>query len=211
MSNEGPRFQRSLERAFALLDGGFGAKVALVGGLAVSARTEPRFTRDIDFALAVADDAEAESVVHFMLRSGYQTALDVEQTGTGRLATVRLVHPDAPGVFVDLLFASSGIEREIVDDAEALEIFGQVLKVARVPHLLATKLLSQSDERMQDRQDLVLLMSVATSEDLEETERLLRLIEERGYHRNRDLQSLLSEFKQRDRRDRGAEQEPPAP
>ena len=34
---------------------------ALVGGIAVSTRTEPRFTRDLDFAVAVADDAAAET------------------------------------------------------------------------------------------------------------------------------------------------------
>jgi hypothetical protein len=34
-------------------------QLVLVGGLAVSARTAPRFTRDIDFCAAVADDAEA--------------------------------------------------------------------------------------------------------------------------------------------------------
>jgi hypothetical protein len=32
---------------------------ALVGGLAVSVRVEPRFTRDIDLAVAVANDANA--------------------------------------------------------------------------------------------------------------------------------------------------------
>lgn len=37
-----------------------GARWALVGGLAVSARTEPRFTRDLDVAVAVPDDGAAE-------------------------------------------------------------------------------------------------------------------------------------------------------
>ena len=37
---------------------------ALVGGLAVSVRTEPRFTRDLDLAVAVANDTEAEGLVH---------------------------------------------------------------------------------------------------------------------------------------------------
>ena len=37
--------------------------VFLVGGLAVSARCEPRFTRDIDIAVALADDAQAEKLV----------------------------------------------------------------------------------------------------------------------------------------------------
>jgi hypothetical protein len=40
-----------------------GVRCALVGGLAVSARTEPRFTRDADLAVAVASDAEAESLI----------------------------------------------------------------------------------------------------------------------------------------------------
>ena len=37
---------------------------ALVGGLAVSAWTEPRFTRDADFAVALAGDAEAEALMN---------------------------------------------------------------------------------------------------------------------------------------------------
>lgn len=36
---------------------------ALVGGLGVSARTEPRFTRDADVAVALANDAEAEALI----------------------------------------------------------------------------------------------------------------------------------------------------
>jgi hypothetical protein len=39
---------------------------ALVGGLAVSVRTEPRFTRDVDLAVAVFDDNEAEALIHFI-------------------------------------------------------------------------------------------------------------------------------------------------
>jgi len=37
---------------------------ALIGGLAISVRSAPRFTKDLDFAVAVADDSEAEDVVH---------------------------------------------------------------------------------------------------------------------------------------------------
>ena len=39
-----------------------GVGFALVGGLAVSVRTEPRFTRDVDVAVAVGSDSEAESL-----------------------------------------------------------------------------------------------------------------------------------------------------
>ncbi len=39
------------------------ARFAVVGGFAVSVRVEPRFTHDIDVAVAVQTDAEAEALV----------------------------------------------------------------------------------------------------------------------------------------------------
>ena len=63
---------------------------ALVGGLAVSARTEPRFTRDADLAVAVASDAEAEALIHILQTRNYDIGAIVEQDAVGRLATVRL-------------------------------------------------------------------------------------------------------------------------
>ena len=45
-----------------------GARFALVGGLAVGARTEPRFTQDFDFAVSVKDDAEAEGLIRALHR-----------------------------------------------------------------------------------------------------------------------------------------------
>ena len=41
-----------------------GARFALVGGLAVSAWGEPRYTRDVDLAVAVERDDEAEQLVN---------------------------------------------------------------------------------------------------------------------------------------------------
>ncbi len=41
-----------------------GRESAVVGGLAVSVRAEVRFTHDVDVAVIVADDAEAEQLVH---------------------------------------------------------------------------------------------------------------------------------------------------
>jgi hypothetical protein len=40
-----------------------GVAFALVGGLAVSVRTEPRFTRDADVAVAPESDREAEALI----------------------------------------------------------------------------------------------------------------------------------------------------
>jgi hypothetical protein len=126
------------------------ADFALIGGLAVSVRTEPRFTRDADFAVAVASDGEAEALIRRLRARGYEVAAVVEQEAVERLATVRLtVVDDVEGPVIDLLFASSGIEREVVAAAESLELLcnglcsGPICAVARagrgrIPGVMST-------------------------------------------------------------------------
>lgn len=87
-------------------------RFALVGGLAVSVRGEPRFTADVDVAVAIASDAEVESLVRDLRAHGYEVRALVEHETQGRLATVRL--RNETGIVVDLIAASSGIEAEIV-------------------------------------------------------------------------------------------------
>jgi hypothetical protein len=102
--------EQVIKRAAADLDA-VGAKWAIIGGLAVATRAAPRFTQDVDFAVSVADDAEAEDIVHRMSVRGYAVGMMLEQDYVHRLATIRLIRP-VPGksqVFVDLLFGSSGI------------------------------------------------------------------------------------------------------
>jgi hypothetical protein len=61
---------------------------------------------------------------------GYALDTTVEHTGTGRLATARTTSPS--GAVIDLLFASSGIEPEIVSAAEQVEILdGSVCWITR--------------------------------------------------------------------------------
>ncbi|MFC7245769.1 nucleotidyl transferase AbiEii/AbiGii toxin family protein [Catellatospora aurea] len=164
---------------------------ALVGGFAVSARAEPRFTRDIDIAVAVHTDADAEQLVRSLIGGGYRLFASVEQDTTGRLATVRLTRKVTAedDVVVDLLFASSGIEPEIAAAAELLEILpGLSLPVATAGHLIALKVLARDDEtRPQDLADLRALHAEATAKDLEDAREALKIITERGYHRDRDL------------------------
>jgi len=172
-----------------------GSHAALVGGLAVSARAEPRFTRDVDLAVYVRSDHDAEQLVRALLERGYGVLAQVEHAATGRLATVRLAPPGegALGVVVDLLFASSGIEPELVAAAETLEVMpGLTVPVARLAHLLAMKILSYDDAtRPQDRIDLVALLEEASPADLSDAQQALALITERGFDRGRDLQEEL--------------------
>jgi hypothetical protein len=186
------RLARSLATAAAVLSG---RPFALIGGIAVSARSEPRFTRDLDLAVAVPDDPSAEVTVRTMLGHGFRTAALIEQDAVERLATVRLIAPDehGSGVVVDLLFASSGIEPEIVAAAESLEAFaGVVVPVARTGHLIALKVLSRNDAtRPQDAVDLQALLRIASEDDIELARQSAQLISERGFHRERDLAAAL--------------------
>ena len=167
---------------------------ALVGGLAVSARTEPRFTRDADLAVALASDAEAEALIHSLRARGYGIEAVVEQEAVGRLATVRVTRSSklqAP--VIDLLFASSGIEPEIVAEAEPIELLPNLtIGVARTGHLIALKVLSRDDvRRPQDLVDLRALQRVVSSAELARARQSLALIAARGYHRGRDLMSEM--------------------
>ncbi len=171
-----------------------GASYALVGGHAVSARTEPRFTSDIDLAVATSSDQDAESLVKQMVARGHQITAIVEQEATARLATVRLEHRETPGIMVDLLFATSGIEPEIVAASTPL-LLGPDLQapVASIGHLIALKLLAVDDARRpQDALDLRALLRVATAEDLRTAEGAVDLITRRGANRDRNLRSMLT-------------------
>jgi hypothetical protein len=179
------------------------ARAALIGGLAVSIRAEPRTTRDVDLAVAVESDREAESLVRALLGLQYRIAGQLEQDRAGRLATVRLLLPDAPRsrIVIDLLFASSGIEREIVEAADELEVLpGVTMPVATAAHLLALKVLAG---RAQDVVDAQSLLSVVDATDLEDARAALDLIRRRGFDRGRPLEEELDELLDRHRRDRG--------
>jgi hypothetical protein len=182
---------RALERPFAL-----------VGGLAVSVRTEPRFTRDIDLAVAVPDDASAEALIADLVARGFRVQLSLEQRALNRLATVRLSPPreSAEGIVVDLLFASCGIEADICAAAEDIEIAdGLSIPIATVGHLVMMKLLSRSSNRPQDDADLVALARV-----LDATERRRALgaadrIERIGANRGKPLRIELGALLDRGR------------
>ena len=173
-----------------------GLRWALVGGLAVSARAEPRTTRDVEVAVAVPDDAAAEALVFSLGVEGWEAAAAVEQDARGRLATIRLRPPfdrRSRGVVVDVLFASSGIELEVASDAEPVEVLpGLVVPVARLGHLIAMKILSREDRtRPRDAEDLRGLFAETSDVDLDLARAALGRISTLGFHRGRDLAAEL--------------------
>lgn len=187
-------FERALAKASEDLEA-IGRPWALVGGLAVAVWAEPRLTRDIDVAVAVGSDAEAEAVVRELGALGWRVVEVIEHEAMRRMATARLDRADGEleGIVLDLLFASSGTEAEIAREATRVELFpGLTLPVASRPHLIAMKLLARDDRtRPQDADDLQALIRAAAPAELDAARSVARSIEERGYGRKRDLVSLL--------------------
>ena len=173
-----------------------GVKFAVVGGMAVSYRTIERFTKDVDIAIAVENDVEAEGVIRTVSQSGYFVDAVLEQSAVERLSTVRLVPLGDREMFVDLLFASSGIESEVVSTANNVKIAPDIVApVATIPSLIALKVLSANwQRRPQDILDLQHLINEATPPEIETAYRLLKLITERGYNRKKDLQKDLDRY-----------------
>lgn len=173
------------------------ARFALVGGLAVSVRSEPRFTRDADLAIATATDKEAEQLVRNLLLAGFRLFASLEQEVTGRLATVRLLAPSGneDGIVVDLLFASSGIEPEVVAAATEVRLApGLTIPVAGTADLIAMKLLSERESRFQDGADLIALLREIDGGGMRRVHTLLSLMTERGTARGKDLDATLARY-----------------
>ena len=138
-------------------------------------RAEPRLTRDVDVALSVVDDADADADAEYVINAlrgrGYEVLAIVEQEAAGRLSTVRLIRRgDEAGLVTDLLFASSGVEPEIVEAADDVEVLpGLELPVATIGHLIVMKLLARNDRRRpNDADELRALATEAMPADWEQ-------------------------------------------
>ena len=149
----------------------------------------PLSTRDVDIAVAVADDNEAEDVIYRLRAAGYSPVATVEHERHERLATARLRSPS--GMVVDLVFASSGIEGEVVREASTFDYPGVgEIPVAEPEELLAMKILSMTHDRLQDRIDALNLLK-CNEVDLSRVRRRLRDITTREYDRDQDLDAKL--------------------
>jgi len=173
----------------------FGVRWALIGGLAVAVRAQPRQTWDVDVVLAFSEEAEVDRVVRNLRGRGYRdhpTEPMLQDRRTKRVIGVRLLVPSESQseLIVDLLFASAGVEPEIIAAAELLEVFpGVAVPVVRSGDLLALKVLAGRPKDLMDAEMLLERMSPA---DLQQTRETLELIDRRGFHQGKDLQLELT-------------------
>lgn len=170
----------------------------LVGGFAVALRAEPRLTRDIDLAVSVDSDKEVEQLVISLKEHGFFADTLLEHKITSRISTVRLLNTqkDVGGIFADLLFCSSGIEKDAVKQSTIEEIMpGIKIRVATIPYLIAMKVLAyEPDLRSRDKDDAIGLIKEASPAELEEATKLLEKITAAGLNRGKDLKSDFEKF-----------------
>jgi predicted nucleotidyltransferase len=173
-----------------------GFKFCLVGGLAVSFRTIERATSDVDLVIAVSSDKEAEQCVRELRDLGFTPAELLLRKESGSISTVRMLSPEFPAIYLDLLFFACGIEKEIIQSATDIEILpGVTVPAATLPSLVAMKVLSSGNKRRkQDLLDLENLISDASQSDLVEARKLTTMIKARGFGADRDLSAVLEEL-----------------
>lgn len=161
---------------------------ALVGGLAITLRASPRTTADIDVMVPLEGDAQAESLLGFLISRGWRVEREFHDR-EHRIASVRLRGPGAASETVDLLFHVAGIEAEVAAGADPMAILDRIeAPVASRAALIALKVLAGRDK---DREDLAALLELAEAAEIREARRLLDLVERRGFDRDKDLQATL--------------------
>lgn len=126
-----------------------GISYALIGGLAISIRGQPRMTADVDVLIA-ADIKRALALAAALPQSSFRPLFeDVEEVIT-RAFLLPLRHRST-NVKVDIAIGLSGFERQAVGRAEPLELAGCTVPVASAEDLLIMKILAG---RPQDEQDI---------------------------------------------------------
>lgn len=138
------------------LASGWPGGACLIGGVAISARVHPRFTRDLDLLIVVGAE-EVGALVELARVTGYDVAhLDRE------LADAGLLHLPGPaakaGPAVDLIVADSDWLEDVVRRAIPLDLGPVTLPVATLEDLLLLKL---EAHRPQDIDDILAIKDVA--------------------------------------------------
>lgn len=196
-----PDLKDALVRAAADL-GALQVPWALIGGLAVTFRTIPRLTHDVDLSIVVSGDAEAESIIREFFSRGYSQLEDgvFQQRDGDRLVGIRLLAPGMDEGIVDLLFYASGIEREVVDAADRQEVRpGVSAPIAKIGHLIALKVLAvtENPDRPNDAADLQQLLNQADTTEINRAREAVDLIARRLQRPGPDLSAELARWERK--------------
>ncbi|MDD2500522.1 MAG: nucleotidyl transferase AbiEii/AbiGii toxin family protein [Geobacter sp.] len=141
------RLDTVIELLSNLRDTGCISGFTLIGGLAVSAWSTPRATRDIDLLILV-DTDKLQQVVIALCDAGLHAEL---RRGGYDDPVPYLIRADA----VDLLVATKTYEAETIRQSNAIEIAGKTVPVASPEFLIILKLKAGGPQDLLDVQELL--------------------------------------------------------
>jgi hypothetical protein len=134
---------------------------ALIGGLAVSLRGQPRVTADVDLVIA-ADVQRALSLAGALEGTNFRPLFDGVEEVIEQAFILPLRHRQT-NVKVDLALGLSGFEQQAVIRAESMQVAGSTISVATTEDLIIFKILAGRPQDEQDLQGLV----VAQAENID--------------------------------------------
>lgn len=124
---------------------GFILDYALTGALALSALSQPRATRDMDFIISV----EKEKLPFFVdwLKSNKGFNLTKHHTGRPKDWVKDLIEVPMGNTWADILVAHHDIEKDALSQSIPISSYGNLkIKVVRPEHLIVLKLLAGSEQ-----------------------------------------------------------------
>lgn len=146
-----------------------GAKFVIVGGIAVSFLSRPRFTQDID-ALVILSEAEWEGAIAIALRHGIIPRIE-DALNFARCSRVLLLRHVESAIDIDLILGGLSFEQSAVDHAHVHYIGGVQVRLPRVEDLLIMKAVAH---RPQDMHDIDGLLAAHPDTDVEAVRRWVR-------------------------------------
>lgn len=146
-----------------------GARFVIVGGIAVSFLSRPRFTQDVD-ALVILSEAEWESAIAIAPNHGIVPRIEDALKFARRNRVLLLRHLES-GIDIDLIFGGLSFELSAVDHAHVHDIGGVQVRLPRVEDLLILKAVAH---RPQDMQDIDGLLAAHPEANIEAVRRWVR-------------------------------------
>ncbi|HEY2412923.1 MAG TPA: nucleotidyltransferase [Pirellulaceae bacterium] len=144
---------RTLVDAADFLDGE-GIPYALIGGLAVSLRGQPRVTADVDMVI-LADVPRSLSLLNGLATTKFKPLFDGAAEVVEKSFILPLRHR-VTNVKVDLALGLSGFEQQLLQRAKRVIVAATEIVVATAEDLLLMKILAGRPQDDQDVQGLVI-------------------------------------------------------
>jgi hypothetical protein len=124
---------------------------AVIGGVAASLRSAPRFTRDID---AVVIEAETAALIQSAGPFGFLPRIP-DAAEFASTAHVLLLRHDETGVDIDISLGALPFETEVVERSTVIDVDGVPVRVATAEDLIIMKALAGRGRDFADMENLI--------------------------------------------------------